>query len=148
MLVLVTAPCDTPSIYLGVFVQMDQTQILLVDDNNDVRDCFADILKQEGYEVREAQDGAVALELLHAGLRPQLILLDCEMPKMNGFEFLAEIKADPTFADIPVVMSSGRLLNPEVYKTLKVPFLAKPCEARDLLTMVKASFTCAHPAQR
>jgi len=81
--------------------------ILIVDDNEDVREMFAFTLESNGYEVVCASDGGKALEMLRTGLRPCVIVLDLYMPGLDGFEFRAEQSADPALATIPTIIISG-----------------------------------------
>jgi len=81
--------------------------ILVVDDNPDVRLALTTLLEDEGYEVAEADDGDVGLEAARER-KPDLILLDLMMPRMNGFETLRELKRDEGLSDIPVVVLTAR----------------------------------------
>lgn len=81
--------------------------ILIVDDDFDVREVMADLLQDDGFEVRSAQTGHEALFEMRA--RPvKLILLDLSMPAMDGRAFRAAQQADPAIADVPVIVVSGR----------------------------------------
>jgi CheY-like chemotaxis protein len=87
-------------------------RVLVAEDDADIRDTVADLLKDEGYEVSTAEDGRAALDaLLSEAQLPGLILLDLMMPRMDGFQFRAEQQRDPRLAHIPVVLmsASGRL---------------------------------------
>jgi len=81
--------------------------ILLVEDNLDVLDVTRVLLESEGYAVATAVNGADALALLRAGLRPCLIVLDLSMPVMDGFEFRDEQRADPELRAIPTIVYSA-----------------------------------------
>jgi CheY-like chemotaxis protein len=84
--------------------------ILLVDDDEHLRETVAELLELEGYVVREAQNGQEALDVLRAcegGAWPSMILLDLMMPVMDGFEFRARQLRDPRLAPIPVVIFSA-----------------------------------------
>jgi two-component system response regulator MprA len=81
--------------------------ILIVEDDESVRDALVAILQQEGYPVGEAGDGAQALALLREGLNPCLILLDLMMPRMDGWQFRREQLKDSRLAPIPVVVLSA-----------------------------------------
>lgn len=84
-------------------------QVLIVEDDAAIRDGLAAILSEGGYEVVTAADGRDALERLHWGLRPAVILLDLRMNVMTGWEFRAQQKKDAVIADIPVIaMTTGR----------------------------------------
>jgi len=80
--------------------------VLVVDDDADVRELLAAVLKSEGYDVLTAENGAAALSVLRETL-PDLIVLDLMMPVMNGWEFRETQRAYPEYAAIPVVCLSG-----------------------------------------
>lgn len=82
-------------------------QLLLVDDERDLVFYTKLFLEEQGYEVLEAYDGRQALEVLQSH-RPDLIILDVAMPRMTGWDVLAEIQQDPEKADIPVLMLTAR----------------------------------------
>jgi diguanylate cyclase (GGDEF)-like protein/PAS domain S-box-containing protein len=77
--------------------------ILIVDDDEDVRDMLRNFLENEGYRVEEAKDGQKALHILDT-LRPALILVDANMPVMDGFETCIGIRSNPEQASIPLIM--------------------------------------------
>src|SRR6185436_12323698 len=81
--------------------------ILLVEDDFDVRDALIPILEYEGHRVVGAASGQEALDRLRSGAKPSLILLDLMMPGMSGMEFRAEQLRDPALASIPVVVVSA-----------------------------------------
>ena len=86
---------------------MGKPLILVVEDEGDVRDGLAAVLRFEGYPVITAGDGRQALVLLQTGLRPCLILLDLMMPVMDGIEFRQKQREHPALRDIPVLVLSG-----------------------------------------
>jgi CheY-like chemotaxis protein len=81
--------------------------ILVVEDDPDLRDALAYLLKACGYPVVAAGDGEEALEHLRGGLDPCLILLDLLMPRKDGFQFRAEQLETPRLAEIPTIAYSG-----------------------------------------
>jgi CheY-like chemotaxis protein len=83
------------------------SNIMVVDDDLDVREYLDELLSELGYVVNIAANGEEALDQLHCGYVPKLILLDLEMPVMNGFQFLHSIRANPATAQIPVIIVSG-----------------------------------------
>jgi two-component system chemotaxis response regulator CheY len=112
--------------------------ILVVEDDADVRETLVLVLESEGFEVRAARDGREALEILRAGFRPRLILLDLMMPVMNGWEFRAEMKNDPELAKIPVVFVSALEPAPDRAASLEAAgFLHKPFDLEALLETVE-----------
>ena len=81
--------------------------VLVVDDDPAARDLLARFLKREGFAVTGAADGQAGLTLARA-LRPQAILLDVEMPQMDGWSVLHALRQDPALVDTPVVMVSAK----------------------------------------
>jgi CheY-like chemotaxis protein len=82
--------------------------VMIVDDDAEIREAFAELLGDEGYQVITAGHGGEALAKLRAGARPCVILLDLMMPVMNGRQFFVERDKDPALAAIPtVVISAG-----------------------------------------
>jgi CheY-like chemotaxis protein len=77
--------------------------ILIVEDDAPIRDALADGLEGEGFQVRVAEDGARALELIEESV-PSLILLDLMMPRMTGWQLMDEMRKSPDLHDIPVVI--------------------------------------------
>jgi chemosensory pili system protein ChpA (sensor histidine kinase/response regulator) len=82
-------------------------EIMVVDDSVSIRQVVSRLLESQGWKVKTAKDGIDALEKLRES-RPDLIVLDIEMPRMNGYEFLGALKAQSGFEDIPVVMLTSR----------------------------------------
>jgi CheY-like chemotaxis protein len=81
--------------------------ILVIEDDDDVRDSLSTFLQEEGYQVRTAANGRDALELLATDPVVCLILLDLTMPVMDGWEFRRRQREDPRLAHIPVVLVTG-----------------------------------------
>jgi len=81
--------------------------VLVVDDEEDIREAVVLILESNGYTARGAEHGADALALLRAGFKPCVILLDLTMPIMDGWTFCEETGKDPTLAALPIVVVSA-----------------------------------------
>lgn len=83
--------------------------VLIVEDDQDIRESIAEVLRDEGHAAETAAHGAEALALLRRESHPppRLILLDLMMPVMNGWELCAELLKDARLASIPVVVLSG-----------------------------------------
>jgi two-component system, chemotaxis family, sensor histidine kinase and response regulator PixL len=96
-----------PPLELSV-VQDDQDLILVVDDSINVRRFVAMTLERNGYRVEEAKDGLDALEKVQAGLIPQAVICDLEMPRMDGYGFLANVKSIDYAKHVPVLMLTSR----------------------------------------
>jgi CheY-like chemotaxis protein len=89
-------------------------QVLIVDDDRDIREALSLILEEEGCVVREASNGREALSLLRHEALPCLVFLDLMMPVMDGWQFLDEREKDERLRQLPVVVltASGRPLTP------------------------------------
>ena len=80
--------------------------ILLVDDDLTLREMYEERLKAEGFIITQASNGEEAIKLAKE-TNPQIVLLDIMMPKVNGFDVLKSLKADPSTKDIPVIVLSA-----------------------------------------
>jgi len=116
-------------------------QILIVDDEERIRQSLNGILRDEGYEVREAKDGAQALKQLETD-PPDLVLLDIWMPGMDGIETLGRIKEQSS--QLPVVMISGHANIELAVKAAKLgayDFIEKPLSLEKVLLTVNNALT-------
>ena len=86
--------------------------MLVVDDNPEVRDVLRRAFEQEGWNVAEAVNGREALERL-AQATPSLILLDLMMPVMDGFEFVMQVRKEPAWRAIPIVVVTAKDITDE-----------------------------------
>jgi CheY-like chemotaxis protein len=86
-------------------VQFEGAKIFIIEDNDDIRFGLRLALEVKGYSCDEALDGMNALEFLSRSPAPDLILLDMLMPKMNGWDFVTQVKKDPNhpLAKIPII---------------------------------------------
>lgn len=96
--------------------------ILVVDDDEDIRDCLKDTLEAQGYVVQLAADGQEALDMLRAGPLPSLVLFDIMMPVVDGVTLFRECAKDPILSKIPAIVISAQATPNE----LPVARLAKP----------------------
>jgi len=85
-----------------------QPTVLVVDDSITVRKATVRFLEKEGYHALTAKDGQEALEVLALGAAPDVVLLDVEMPRMNGFDCLKAIRQSPLHRQLPVIMITSR----------------------------------------
>jgi two-component system chemotaxis response regulator CheY len=118
-----------------------ELRILVVEDDDEIRETLADVLGSEGYQVRTAENGQAALESLRAGESlPELIILDLMMPVMSGWDFRAHQQSDPLLAPIPVVILTGDAGVAEKAKALDAAgSLAKPVSLAQLLEVVRTA---------
>ncbi len=115
-------------------------RILVADDDQALLHTVTWILKQEGYDVVAVPGGEGLFDKL-AEDRPQLLLLDIMMPKVDGLQLLARMKADERFRDVPVLMISSMPPEEATVNSLGLgaaDFIAKPFRVRELLARVKA----------
>jgi CheY-like chemotaxis protein len=114
-------------------------RVLVVDDDRVIQQLLEVNLELEGYEVvATASDGKEALDKI-AELRPDLVILDIMMPKMDGLEVCRHLKADPELADIPIVLLSARAQDMDVREGLDIgadAYLTKPFDPVELLEVV------------
>jgi len=118
--------------------------VLIVDDDEDLREVVAAVLAAQGYVVVVAASGAETLVALRSGrVSPSLILLDLRMPGMTGEEVKAELDADPRWANVPVLVFSGDADAPAVARHIGVQgVIQKPIELEALLEAVEQAM---HP---
>jgi putative two-component system response regulator len=115
-------------------------KILIVDDESAARAALETLLRREGFEVRDASDGATAL-VECANFRPDLILLDILMPGMNGFEVCRRIKATPETRLTPVVLITGLSTTEDRIEGINAgaeDFLSKPIDFNELLARTRS----------
>jgi CheY-like chemotaxis protein len=114
--------------------------VLVVEDEEDLREMIRDALRMDGFTVVTAQDGREALELLPSLHDCCVILLDLLMPRMDGWSFMEALSADPLFCKLPVIVhsSSPRKAPPKVTRVLQ-----KPVEVERLLSAIHEC--CDHP---
>jgi CheY-like chemotaxis protein len=113
-------------------------QVLVVDDSAVIRELIAVNLELEGFEVTTAEDGQSGLASARA-IRPDVITLDVMMPRLNGFETAARLRADPATAHIPIVMVTARAQAKDLARGDNVgvdAYLTKPFEPADLVSIV------------
>jgi CheY-like chemotaxis protein len=115
------------------------TTVLVVEDDRDARDVYSLVLEVEGYAVVAAENGARALSLLKEH-HVDAIVTDLLMPIMDGLDFATAVKADPRYADVPIILLSARNLDEE-FKDIEVfsALLRKPCSAEDLTSTLAAA---------
>jgi CheY-like chemotaxis protein len=114
--------------------------ILLVEDNPESRYLFGFILRRTGAEVQEAGNGLEALEAVR-NLVPDLIIMDIQMPEMDGYETVAHMRQDPRLAATPIVGLSAYAMSSDREKALKSGFngyIEKPIEIPNFLQELSA----------
>jgi CheY-like chemotaxis protein len=118
------------------------TRILIVDDDNSIREILREALEEEGYEVTEAANGMDGLEKLRASQERMVVLLDQLMPRLDGLGVLRAVQAEPHLAQRHVYIlltARSRMSTPvrELAATLDVPLVRKPFDLETLLQAVE-----------
>jgi DNA-binding response OmpR family regulator len=114
-------------------------RILIADDEPNIVVSLEYLMKREGFEVTVANDGEAALQAV-ASLRPDLILLDIMLPKKDGFEVCQQIRANPEWRGVKVVMLTAKGRDTEVTKGLALgadAYVTKPFSTKDLVAQVR-----------
>lgn len=110
-------------------------KILVAEDNPANRELIREILEGHGYEVLEAVNGLEALEQIEEKI-PDLVLMDIQMPLIDGFETVSKLRKDPRFAKLPVIALTAYAMSGDEEKALMAGFdgyLSKPMDVKQLL---------------
>ena len=113
-----------------------QSKILVVEDDDDIRDSIKELLEEEGYSIDTAANGQQALARIRGAGVPQLILLDLMMPVMDGWQFQRELRQDPECAQIPVIVISASKFSRE--RVEADAFISKPLDGGVLLETIES----------
>ena len=114
-------------------------RILVVEDQEDNRQIIRDLLSATDYEIIEAESGEQALEAV-AKQRPDLILMDIQLPGIDGYEATRRIKADPALRSIPIIAVTSYALSGEEQKARAAgcdEYVPKPYSPRQLLAKIR-----------
>lgn len=113
--------------------------VLIVDDEQNITISVEFLMKREGYQVSVANDGENGLEMIRE-LKPDLVLLDVMMPRMNGFEVCEAVRKDPDLAGVKIVMLTAKGRSAEIEKGINLgadDYIPKPFSTRDLVKRVQ-----------
>lgn len=124
---------------------MSAKKVLVVDDNEDIRNLISIILTGESYEVLAVETGTQALEI-YTEFKPDLILLDIMMPGISGFEVLEQIRdiRSSKLNSVPIVMITAKSLTDDIDKAIKLgatSYIVKPFRAESLKQKVLENLT-------
>ena len=109
--------------------------VLIIDDSVTVRKVTSRLLERNGYETQTANDGVDALEKLQT-LTPDIMLLDIEMPRMDGFEVATQVRHNPRLKDVPIIMITSRTGEKHRERALAIgvtDYMGKPFQEQELL---------------
>ncbi len=119
----------------------EPARILVADDDPGIREVLADMLQRAGFEVECAADGAQAIKRVEQN-RPDLLLLDVDMPEKNGWEVAQRVKSDPVLHHLPVLFLTSMGQTKNKVKGLELganDYITKPFEPRELLARVRSA---------
>jgi two-component system cell cycle response regulator DivK len=114
--------------------------ILVVEDQEDNRQILRDLLTSGGFDMIEAENGADAITAAETN-RPDLILMDIQLPILDGYEATRRIKANPDLKSIPIIVVTSYALSGDEDKARRAgcdDYVAKPFSPRELLKKIKA----------
>lgn len=115
-------------------------KILIVDDEPNILISLEFLMRREGFEILVARDGEEALQSIRAH-RPDLVLLDVMMPRINGFEVCRQVRADPALAGTRIVMLSAKGRPAQIAEGLALGadgYITKPFSTKNLVAQVKS----------
>jgi two-component system cell cycle response regulator DivK len=119
---------------------MTTRQILVVEDNERNMRLFCDVLQASGYRTLEATTGEQAVELVFEH-RPDLVLMDIQLPDIDGVEALGRVRADDGFASVPILALTAQAMEGDRERFLAAGFdgyLSKPVDIAEFVATVKA----------
>jgi two-component system response regulator MprA len=118
--------------------QETENCVMVVEDEADAREAMVELIEQEGVGALGARHGREALDLLQAGRRPSLILLDLKMPVMDGWAFCDALGADERFASIPVaILTASAIYESLPHRRNGAGLFTKPVDFQRLLALVR-----------
>jgi DNA-binding response OmpR family regulator len=130
--------------------EREELKVLLVDDEDQLRRVMRDLLEREGYSVSEARDGVEALDEVDR-YAPDIIVLDLNLPSLDGYGVLSHLRSRPATADIPVVVLTAHGDEDSEVRVFEMgadDFLSKPFRARSLSARLQAVLNRTRGAAR
>jgi two-component system, cell cycle response regulator DivK len=118
---------------------MKQATVLYVEDNEYNRKIVRQLLTQTTFRLREAVDGEAALGMVRQE-RPDLILMDVQLPRMSGLDVTRALRLDPATADVPIIVVTSFALSGDDQRALAAgasAYIAKPYSPRELLALIR-----------
>ncbi|HXK58150.1 MAG TPA: response regulator, partial [Gammaproteobacteria bacterium] len=115
-------------------------KVLIVDDEQNIAISVEYLMRREGFDVSVARDGEEGLAMIRS-TKPDLVLLDVMMPKMDGFQVCSAVRADAALADVRIIMLTAKGRDAEVAKGLSLgadAYIPKPFSTSDLVSRVNS----------
>ncbi len=117
-----------------------QKHILLIDDSRTIRNLVAFVLKSEGYKISTAEDGLDGIEKLYNIDAVDLIIVDVNMPRMDGFTFIKNIRMQDAYKDIPIIVLSTEGQEKDIQKGMSLGanlYMVKPAQPEKMVRNIK-----------
>lgn len=111
--------------------------VLIIEDDDAIRETVAEALRAEGFDVDGVSDGAKALKLIHGGARPGLVLLDLMMPEMDGWHFLEALEVDLPIVIISAFVHGAKTMTAAALLRRPIGFMTKPINLDTLIDVVR-----------
>jgi two-component system, cell cycle response regulator DivK len=127
---------------------MRQATVLYVEDNEYNRKIVRQLLSRTSYRLQEAMDGEAALGMVRAQ-RPDLILMDVQLPKMSGLDVTRALRDDPATANVPIIVVTSFALSGDDQRAMAAgasAYIAKPYSPRELLALIN-TFLAETPSE-
>ncbi|MGH2487323.1 MAG: response regulator, partial [Ktedonobacterales bacterium] len=131
-------PTDGPSQRMMAPPSAQKSFVLVVDDSPSVRRVVSNMLKAHGWEVQTARDGVEALEVIAREL-PAAVLLDIEMPRMDGYELMATVRSQDQYRRLPLIVLTSRAATKHQQRAMQLgadAYVVKPYQDEELLTTI------------
>ncbi len=142
--VIAAIPTLEPNPLLDSAVNNSREVIMVVDDSINVRRFLALTLEKAGYRIQQAKDGQEALEKLQEGTQVQAVICDVEMPRLDGYGFLAHARSNSQFRSLPIIMLTSRSGDKHRQIALNLGadgYFSKPFQEQELLNALKSIIT-------
>lgn len=117
-----------------------QKRVLIIDDSKTVRNLVAFIMKKEGFRVLSAEDGFDGLEKLYAAEQVDLIICDVNMPRMDGFTFIQNVREKDSYRDLPIIVLSTEGQERDIQTGINLGanmYMVKPAQPEKLVRNVR-----------
>ena len=142
-------PVPVPAVDLLEVNAVETPTVMIVDDSVSVRRVTGNLIKNAGWVSMEAKDGVDALEILESvPQKPDVFLLDIEMPRMDGYELLASLRSQPEYQDTPIIIITSRANEKHRQKAAGLgatDYLTKPFQEDQLLGLINSVLTPTEP---
>lgn len=127
----------------------DKQTLLIVDDSLSIRNIVSKVVSKAGYSVITAKDGMEGLEAIRTTGAANIkgIILDVEMPRMTGYEMLAELRGDAAISDVPVMMLTSRAGEKHKQRAIELGadgYVAKPYREEEFINLIKTVTSKRH----